>query len=224
MRVMYCAAVLGAMAPGAMGFLLTNGDLELGSGQNDATGWSLVEPDVDVNLDPVNSADFTNFANHTPTGNRGLWLRSFEGSLNVNAPEFVDAILSQEVPGVAGALYELSAWFFYEQHYSGGEAGFLTQTLLAIAFLDAGDGVIGVSQVDIDDLQANDRVWRQFSVQGVAPAGTVKLRVGMAMIGGQVTPENPQSAFVDDFVLVPAPGAAGVVMVLGVGVMARRRR
>lgn len=224
MKLMYCAVALGVMAPGAMGFLLTNGDLELGSGQNDATGWSLAEPDVDVNLDPVNSADFTNFANHTPAGNRGLWLRSFEGSLNANAPEFVDAILSQEVPGVAGALYELTAWFRYEANYSGADAAVPTQTLLAIAFLDAGDGVVGLAQVDLDGLQANDNVWRQFGVQGVAPAGTVKLRVGMAMIGGQVTPENPQSAFVDDFVLVPGPGVVGAMAIFGVGAGGRRRQ
>ena len=225
-RIVACAASAAiVVAPGlARAELLTNGTLEDPAihSSNLATGWTLVEPSLDAMAMPVDSASFVNFNNHTPGGERSLWFRSFEGGLGNDAPFSVDAHLYQDVPGVPGRVYELSAWFLYEMGYSGLDPTVGTQTLLALEFLDAGDGVIGSSVLDIDTLQSGDSVWRQYSVNGVSPAGTVSIRARASMINGVLADTNPQSAFVDDLSLIPTPGA-GAALGLG-GLLALRRR
>lgn len=207
------------------GNLLFNGDLELGTDPplDSADGWTLIEPDLDMMGMPENSAEFINFANHTPGGERGLWLRSFEGGFGMDSADTVDAHLLQAVPGAAGVQYMLSAYFRYEAHYSGIEPGNTTQTILAIDFLDAAMVPVGGVELDIDTVQMNDSVWRQFSVDGVSPAGTAFVRARVSMLDGTVSPMNPQSAFVDDLFLVPTPTGTSVLLG-GIAVMARRRR
>lgn len=202
--VLLCAAN-AALAGG----MLINGDLELGADGNSADGWILNETPGGAN-----SADFTGFANHTPAGERGLWFRSFEGGAAVPS---VDAILYQDVPAVPGVNYALSAWF-------KEEVGYLGQNLLFIHFFDAGNGFIGSVSLDVDAVQTNDNTWRQFSVNGVSPAGTAMIRVGANMQDGVNSMMNPQSAFVDDFELVPSPAGVTVAGVGLFGMAARRRR
>ena len=60
-------------------------------------------------------------------------------------------------------------------------------------------------------------------LNAVAPAGTVTARVGANMFDGVNSQMNPQSAFVDDFTLIPAPGAAAL-LTLGLLTSAIRRR
>ena len=186
-----------------------------------ATGWTLEEPSLDGDGNPVNSATFASFANHTPGGARGLWYRSFEGGLGGDEPFEVDAHLYQDVSGTAGSAYTLSAWYRYETFYSGTDPFANTQTILAIDFLDGGGGVISSAELDIDSVQTPDGEWREFSVNGVAPAGTTTVRARSSMLGGVLEPQNPQSAFVDDFNLVPEPTSA---LLLVAGGLALRRR
>ena len=220
MRMMYCAAALGAIAPGAMGFLLTNGDLDdPGVHESDvATGWTLTEPGG------VNSASFASFADHTTPapGGVGLWFRSFEGGQAGGGP--VDAFLEQSVAGAPGVNYTLTAWFKFEEFFSGFDAATDTEARLYMNFYAAGDVFVGGVSLSVCDPGFNDSEWRQRQIGGVAPAGTVEVRVGASMIDGVLADSNPQSGFVDDFVLVPAPGAAGAMVVMvGVGAMRRRR-
>lgn len=204
--------------------LLVNGDLELpaGGGPNDIDGWTLTEPSVDAMLNPANSADFVGFANHTPGGERGLWLRPFAGGMGDGAPPTVDAILTQAVMGAAGTEYSLSAWFMYEANYSGLDAAVGTRTILAIDFLDGAMGVISSVELDIDTVQTGDSVWRQFEVMGVAPGGTAFVQARAGMYDGVFAAANPQSAFVDDFFLIPSP--ASITLLAGAGVLGSRRR
>lgn len=205
------AVVCAGIAPAGPLNLLQNPDLEMPfdemGGSNIATGWELIEPDLDGAGAPVNSASFESFGNHTPGGDRGLWFRSFEGGLGGDKPFTVNAHLQQTLPGAPGVEYAISAWFRYEANYSGADPMAPTQTILAIDFLDGAAMVISSAELDIDGVQDNDSVWRQFSVDGVAPAGTAFVRARASMIDGVLSPANPQSAFVDDFILVPAPGA-----------------
>ncbi len=221
MKSMFCAVALGAIAPVAMGSLLTNGDLEIGAGPNNVPGWTLLEPNVNANLDPVNSADLINFANHTPAGNRGLWFRPFESAQNDG--NSVDAFLEQSVAAAPGTHYFLSAWFKFEANFSGFDPTVGTESRLYMNFYGPGDVYMGGASLTVTDLGFNDAEWHQYQIDWVAPAGAVEARVGASMVDGILAAGNPQSAFVDDFELVPAPGVLGA-MASGMGVFVRRRR
>jgi len=187
--------------------LLANPDLELPLDAmhetDDTVAWELIEPTPDGLGGFANAATFATFANRTPGGDRGLWYRPFQG--NVGAIT-VDAHLQQAVPGAPGAAYDLSAWFLFETGYAGANPVFPTQTILALDFLDAAQMPIASVELDLDAFQDNDSTWRQYSVNGVAPAGTAFVRARASMLDGVDSSMNPQSAFVDDFILVPAPG------------------
>jgi hypothetical protein len=143
-------------------------------------------------------------------GQLGVWLRSFTG--NTAGP--ADAILEQTVPGIPGADYTFSGWSNFQANYTGGLAGFPTQTLFEIEFLDANDEVIADSTVTLDlkaDGQTNDAGWRRHSLVATSPAGTESVRVraaGLDMVFNEAG--GNQSAFMDDLMLrVVAPGLFG---------------
>ncbi len=204
-----------ASASAFAGPMLVNGDLELPfnpATPDDIVGWTLLE--TSEAFGPVNSATFASFGNHTPGGDRGLWLRSFEGDV-AGAP--VNATLYQDVAAIAGAEYTLSAWFRAEANYTS------QTTTLGIQFLDAAMMELSSTTIDLNALSPRDSVWREFSVNAVGVAGTAFLRVSAEMTNGQQSKMNPQSAFFDDFTLVPAPSAAAI-LAFGALITGRRRR
>jgi hypothetical protein len=233
--------------------LLINGSLDVPDiHESDvATGWTLIEgpdtmPEPPAVPMPANSATFARFADHTSADSsmgRGLWLQSFRGGLNDEQPPTVFAHLTQDVPGVPGLPYELSAWSRFEAFYPGGVTNLNdgdgdpsddgppspTDTFLALEFLDAGNSVLpGSVELDLRTEQTSDNTWRQHFLTGTAPAGTINVRVRGSMIDGVLNPGvNPQSAFLDDFSLRAIPEPASVVLAivgfLGVLMLARRR-
>ncbi len=221
-RITMLAAIAALGADAAQANLLVNGNLDSPPDHETdvAVGWILEEPGVDGLGAPVNSATFASFANHTPAGERGLWLRSFVGGSGVNPPT-VTAHLYQDVPGGAGIAYSLIAWFRMEPNYSGLNPAASTQTILAIDFLNAADSVIASVELDIDTVYVPDNTWQQFPIGGVAPAGTTTVRARASMLDGLLQPANPQSAFIDDFVLVPEPTSLALLIL---GLFAPRRR
>ncbi len=170
--------------------LLTNGDM------ND---FSQEVPDWDIVETPVanDTVGLEGFANNTPGGSHGIWLRAFaEGDANV----------SQTVAGSPGTEYEFSAYSFWEEFYSGGQGGSGTETKLELAFLDGSESVIGTPiELDLSTEQMNDFTWRQHTVSGTAPAGTAFVRVS-GIATGMVNTEGAQSAFFDDFSLMAIAG------------------
>jgi hypothetical protein len=123
----------------------------------------------------------------------------------------VFATMSQTVPGTPGGEYTFSAWTAWETGYAGGIEGAGVQTLLKMEFLDSSNAVIG-SPLTLDLYAAGMRAdedggnlepedWRQFSLPGVAPAGTASVRVTVDAQGMFNSAFSPQSAFFDDFSL-----------------------
>jgi hypothetical protein len=165
---------------------LTNGKLNM---VGPPGGYTLTE-----SPEGADTASFRDFANHTENGQQGLWLRAFANG---------DAIMSQTVPGVSGGEYDFSAWSKWEIHYSGGEEDTTTETFLTMEFLDAANSVIGtpLSLILEDAGQIPDNEWREFSLQGTAPANTANVRVSVGATGMFNTDSNPQSAFFDDLSL-----------------------
>ncbi len=175
------------------------------------------------------------FANHTPGGTLGVWLSAFFGSHPIFEPLPVDGTMSQTVAAVVGGSYSFSGWSRFEANYSGGvdiidafAGGFLagqpspTSTEIVLEFLDGGGSVIGSSTIDVKAdriLQsptnnANDDLWYQHTLGGIAPVGSVSVRLSGKMIDGVFNTDPGQSAFFDDFSLdgpVAPLAAAGAV-------------
>jgi hypothetical protein len=164
--------------------LLTNGNLNFVTG---APVWTRTG----------NAVFNTNgFANHTPGGTVGTWFQSFMGG---------DAAVTQTVPGTAGGNYTFSGWSKWETNYSGGQAT-ATQTKLELAFLDGGGLVIGTPvTLDLRTQQMNGMDWKQHTLMGTAPTGTVNVRVTGFATGMENT-TGQQGAFFDDFSLNLAAG------------------
>ena len=213
-----------AMMPAAFANLLTNGDLELGTGVDDANGWTIYEGDSTGAV--FNTAEIVGFANHTPGGNRGFWFRAFMGGASFGSTNPVDAFLFQEVAASAGQSYTLSAWFLMEQNYSGLDSNLDTTSFLAMQYLDANDQVLGFDLIDVDEVyNAQAGGWQQFSVTGTALTGTVTMQAGADFQNGQFTRDPGQSAFVDDFHLAAVPEPATMsALALGAMALIRRRR
>jgi hypothetical protein len=90
------------------------------------------------------------------------------------------------------------------------------EAILQLEYLDASENVIDTDVVNVKNLgQMADNTWRQFTLDGTAPAGTVEVRVTAGATGMDANEDMPQaqSAFWDDLVLemdiVVPPGLAG---------------
>jgi PEP-CTERM motif len=247
---LFVVLIAFAIAPTAVHAqnLLVNGDLALPPiGDVPPAGWTLVESPAD-SRDPAQLTDFADHTTPAADAHRGLWLKPFEG----NFPGFpdvltVDADLFQTVPGIPGVPYQMTGWARFEGGYAGGvdnldstapapRAGQppLTDTFFALEFLNAGNSVLpGSVVVELKAAgQTNNNQWMQHTLTGVAPAGTVNVRVRASMVDGEFNvdrePGPGQSAFVDDFTLTVVPEPATCLLglfALGlVGAFRRRTR
>jgi hypothetical protein len=174
--------------------LLINGNLNTGSA---VSGWELTGF-PGLFMGEFNSAGF---ANHTPGGTTGLFMKPFLVEQPVG-----EVFISQTVAAGPGD-YTLSGYSKWETNF---ELEPETEVTLQLEYLDASEAVIGTDIVDVrDEGQLSDNMWRQFSVNGTAPAGTVEVRVSAGATGLDDNEENPdtQSAFWDDLVLEAASAA-----------------
>lgn len=187
--------------------LLTNPDLSF---PNAPVGWELLEigGNPPTPREAAKQQDFADFA----SDGLGLWVQGFQGQFFGNGAEPISAVLSQTVAGVAGEDYTFSGWSFFDPGYSGGvetldpsapggERPSPTQSLLELAFLNAGGTVIGSPIVrDLRTEQFNGGGWAQHTLNGIAPAGTASVRVTASAI--DVVPNvDPMSMFYDEFSL-----------------------
>jgi hypothetical protein len=185
-----------ASAPSAE--ILTNADLNT-LPSSIVEGWTLTTTPSPT----TGQFQTSTFANHTPGGATGLWLRPF-----LTADPVGEAFIEQIVEAEPGGDYTLSAFSKWEVNYTGAQASAPTQTLIELAFLDASEAVIGTPvSVELRGAgQVADNMWRQFSVNGVAPAGTVSVRAkaGAKMMFNNAAIPGSQSAFFDDLSLMLA--------------------
>lgn len=236
------AAVLFVGLPAASADLLSNGNLDVTYQQEIVPGFFLPKPTVWVNdgfrtisgpyEDELSSEPWAGPAPTPvtsdgvdpdgPGGNPGDWgvfFKPFSG--NATTGDFATGHLYQDVPGNAGETYTLTGWAGAEANFSGG-------AVFAIDFLNGGGGVIGSSVLDligaglfVDNGEPFD--YKQYTVVGVAPAGTVTVRARASMLNGAANPQGGGQAYVvDDFVLTPEPSALAMLL-LGVAAVARRR-
>jgi hypothetical protein len=150
-----------------------------------------------------------------------VFFKAFSGNL-ANGP--ATGHLYQDKPAVPGATYTLTGW-------AGAEPNYLAQqTVFAIEFLNGSNAVIGGTTLDLvaaglftDNGLAFD--YKQYSLNAVAPAGSVLVRARVSMIGGAPNPAGGGQAFVvDDFVLVPEPASVSAIALGCLAPLARRRR
>jgi hypothetical protein len=189
------------------------------------------------------------YADRLQAGGNGVVFNSTEGDFP-GFPDviFVDADLTQTVPATPGLQYKMTGHAYFEGGYAGGvdtiatgtgttREGLpsMTDTFFALEFLDAGNNVLGGSvdielraagQVNNPDQTEQTRNWMKHTLIGVAPAGTVNVRVRASMVDGEYNIDLPhQAAWVDDFSLsvVPEP-TSSLLAVLGLAVAGSVRR
>src|SRR5262245_2076327 len=190
--------------------LLVNGGLDDPIPPPAFAGWSLTET-ITGNPGAVNSGEIIGFASQDP-GGTGLWLRAFAGHLAPYAGQDlgINAFLSQTVAASAGETYTLSGYSRWEANYSGGVNNLdqdkaappdqlgpasPTNTNMILEYLDAGNAVIGTSNLDLRTVQMNNNTWLQHSVVAAAPAGTVSARVTAQATDMKFNVDPGQSAF-----------------------------
>ncbi len=254
-RILFLVAVLGFVAYGASTAqavnLLANGNLDTCYAQEIVPGFFLPKPAVWQNIGtrsitgayedemssetwagpaptPVTTGNLSNppfpegCGDVTKDGDCGVFFKPFSG----NATDgLATGHLQQAVPGTAGVTYVLTGW-------AGAEANAMMQdAVFAIDYLNSGGGTISSTTLSLLPtlFVANGQPfnYKQYTVTGVAPAGTVSVQARASMIGAQSNPLGGGQAFVvDDFTLEAVPEPATVALgLLGVcSLIGLRRR
>jgi len=211
--------------------LLTAGDFEVNIVvPPEFPGWVL-EEFVTGTGEEINSGAKAGFANSffdADIEGDGLWLRAFVGGVEGTNFAGANVIFSQTVPATVGETYSFVGDSNFEANYSGG-VEFLdgtspigvenggtpqptpTQSLFELEFLGVDDVVLATESLDLvnDDSQFSGGGWFTHTpVTGVAPAGTVNVRVSAKALDQVQNIDPGQSGFYDNFSLTAgsAPG------------------
>lgn len=247
---MTCAAS-SAEAAILIGGSTNNGNLDLTYAQEIVPGFFLPKPQVWVNIgtralagpyeDEMSSEPWAGPAptpvttdgnlNPPPPGGCGgpdcaVFFKPFSGNTANGA---ATGHLYQDVAGTPGVLYTMTGWAGAEPNALMGGAEF------AIEFLGAGDSLISsvvlnlLPTLFIDNDEPFD--YKQYTLMGVAPVGTLEVRIRASMISAMSNPAGGGQAFVvDDFTLtsdtssIPEPGTLALLSLGLAGLVVSRRR
>lgn len=191
------------------GAIIDDGSFELAelATNNSNSGWTLAE-----SAPNGPGATFESFA--ASDGEIGVWFRPFVGS-NL-APAF--AHLSQTINNVSGGDYYLYFDAARELHFS---ADSFVATFFSSGGLSNNIDLNAAAMNLPSNMFANPTTF-VISLLGVSAGDD--LTIDVEMTGGTLVPDNPQSAFVDNFRMVPEPSSI-VLAALGlVGLVVWRRR
>jgi len=206
--VWLCAAAQGQLLNDP-GFQLATSDT-----QTSNSNWALTVNFPD-GASPAASFKTASFARDPADPNdavgTGIWFRSFEGNQNAGVDPPADATLSQIVPNVSGGDYFLT-------FSARREANFTATAWYATL---SSDGTGGSDTIDLLVNLPNDGLWYTRNLQLTGVSAGDNLTVQVVMDDGVVSQLNPQSAFVDNFQLVPEPASA---LLLGGGLLLLPRR
>jgi hypothetical protein len=152
----------------------------------------------------------------------GVFYKAFTGNNTTDGPATVH--LSQTFAATPGLTYLLTGW-------AGAEANFLGTGEFAIDFLNGGGGLISSAALNLNAaglfvVNGQPFNYKEYQVQGVAPAGTTSVRARTSLLNGLSNPAGGGQAFVvDDFTFqaVPEPAAIGVLALVACGATLRRR-
>jgi hypothetical protein len=173
------------------------------------------------------------FAHLLFEGDWHMWFQPYLGTEAEQLDNF--AHLTQTVPGTPGVQYTMTGWALFEDYFPGGvvnlnaESGGVptdapfddgplspTDSFFGLDFLDANGAVLaGSVEKELKaDGQPSNTTWMQHTLIGIAPTGTVSVRVRATMLDGVYNPlPSPEvfkmSFFVDAFSLTAAPPGAG---------------
>lgn len=232
MLILLAIGAAAALVSQADANLLLNGNMDTTQQVEVVPGFFLPQPAVWVNngfktisgpyLDDLSSEPWAGPAPTPVTPDDfGVFFKAFTGNLGTG--DLANANLYQDVAGAAGSAYTLTGW-------AGAEANYTGYSEFAIDFLDAGHNMISSAALDLEaaglfDANGQPFNYKQFSVDGVAPAGTAFVRARVSMLNGYANPLGGGQAFVaDDFNLTPEPSTALLGLLLGaVAANARRR-
>jgi len=185
----------------------------------------------------TDGASSETFANVLQAGGNGLFFKAFAGTLaNPNATppvvlNLVSTTLYQDVAGTAGGNYSLTGW-------AGAGAGYIgiidptVKSQFGLQFYNAANVLLGSSILDLNQLavvNGNPFQYKQYTVSGVAPAGTTTVRSLAQQLNAYGNPAGGDQAFVvDSFDLeraVPEPAsiALGLLGMVGFFGVSRRR-
>jgi hypothetical protein len=213
--------------------LLSNGNVDLPGGGLPITNWTKDESKT-FSGPTTDLASLEPWAGPAPTpvtpSDHAVFFKAFQG--NNTTGDLATAHIYQDVPGTAGQKYVLTGWAGSEANYSGNVIGSPTKSQLAVEFLGAGNAVLGGTVLDmvlgVGNGGSNPPFgYKQFSVSGVAPAGTLNVRSRISMVDGYSNPAGGGQAYVaDDFVLtaVPEPATFSLIGLAVAGLVGIRRR
>ena len=142
----------------------------------------------------------------------GVWLKAFEGN-QIGGEPTADATLTQTVGNVVGGTYELTFSVKRELNFTARQW---------FAELNS-NGTGGTDTLDLLAVVPTDAAWHTYtlSLAGVSAGDDVTVRVEMR--DGVDAQVNPQSAFIDNFVLTPEPCSL-TLLGIGTALIGLRRR
>jgi hypothetical protein len=95
---------------------------------------------------------------------------------------------------------------------------------MEMRFLDASNAGISSVLRDLRTEQSNDGIWRQHTLVGAAPPNTASVLVTAYAVDMIPNIDPGQSAFFDDFSLVPEPNSLATIWMGTVGICLVGRR